>query len=218
MDDLLLLAASGLAREVIAASHSQWRVAGILDDDPTKHGTIISGVEVIGGVDLAAHRTESLIVCVGSGAGRRAIVGRLAALGVEDARYATMVDDTVRIPAGCSVGHGSVLLPGVVVTADAKVGRHVVIMPNVTVTHDNVLDDFVTIAAGASLGGSVKLGAGSYIGMNASIRQGLSVGSGATVGMGSAVLHDVPDGETWVGVPARALRGFRIDRPRAVGE
>lgn len=217
MDDLLLLAASGLAREVIAASHADWRIAGILDDDPTMHGTLLSGVEVIGGVELAARRTESLLVCVGSGVGRAAIVHRLAGLGVEDDRYASMVDDTVRVPAGCPVGAGSVLLPGVVITADARIGRHVVIMPNVTVTHDNVLDDFVTIAAGASLGGFVRLGRASYIGMNASIRQGLSVGRGATVGMGSAVLRDVPDGETWVGVPARAIRDSGVDRARAAG-
>jgi serine acetyltransferase len=31
------------------------------------------------------------------------------------------------------------------------------------------------------------------------------VGSYATVGMGAAVLSNVPDGETWVGVPAHPI-------------
>jgi len=86
------------------------------------------------------------------------------------------------------------------------VGRHVVIMPNVTLTHDDVLDDFATIAAGVSLGGTVSIGSAAYIGMNASVRQGLTVGADATVGMGAAVLDSVPSGATWVGVPAHEMR------------
>ena len=103
------------------------------------------------------------------------------------------------------VGRGSILLDGVVVTADASVGSHVVVMPNCTITHDDVQGDFSTLAAGVALGGSVRIRKAAYIGMNASVRQGLTVGKGATVGMGSVVLGDVPDGQTWAGVPARQL-------------
>ena len=41
--------------------------------------------------------------------------------------------------------------------------------------------------------------------MNSSVRERTSVGAFATVGMGAAVLSNVPDGETWVGVPAHAI-------------
>jgi acetyltransferase-like isoleucine patch superfamily enzyme len=79
-------------------------------------------------------------------------------------------------------------------------------MPGVTLTHDDVVEDFATFAAGVSLGGGVRIGRGAYLGMNASVREGVTVGAGATIGMGAAVLADVPDDETWVGVPARVLR------------
>jgi acetyltransferase-like isoleucine patch superfamily enzyme len=101
---------------------------------------------------------------------------------------------------------GTILLDGVVVTADAAIGRHVVIMPNCTITHDDVVEDFATLAAGVSLGGSVRVGEAAYIGMNASVRQGLNVGVAATVGMGAVVLDDVPDGASWAGVPAHEIR------------
>jgi acetyltransferase-like isoleucine patch superfamily enzyme len=37
----------------------------------------------------------------------------------------------------------------------------------------------------------------------------LFIGAGAVIGMGSVVLHDVPAGEVWAGVPARRIRNRR---------
>jgi serine acetyltransferase len=38
------------------------------------------------------------------------------------------------------------------------------------------------------------------------VKENVVIGAGAVIGMGSVVLSDVPDGQTWVGVPARKLR------------
>lgn len=206
-EGLLLLGASGLAREVLAAGIAG--VTGILDDDPARHGGEIAGVTVLGGIDLAAERDEQLLVCVGPSAARRAVVARLAEAGVDDERYGIFAARSARIGSTSDVGLGSILLDSVVVTADARIGRHVVVMPNSTITHDDVLEDFSTLAAGVSLGGSVRVREAAYIGMNASVRQGLTVGADATVGMGAVVLSDVPDEQTWVGVPARQVEESR---------
>jgi sugar O-acyltransferase (sialic acid O-acetyltransferase NeuD family) len=205
MRELLLLGASGLAREVAEAAQHDYRVIGILDDNAGLHGSQLAGIDVLGGTHLAAEDDADLLVCVGSGFARRTIVRRLRALGVGEERMGKLVDASVRIPESCSVGAGSVLLAGTVLTADVRVGRHVVLMPHVTLTHDNVLEDFTTVAAGVCLGGGVVLGEASYLGMNASVRQSVRVGAGAVIGMGSVVLHDVPNNETWAGVPASAL-------------
>jgi sugar O-acyltransferase (sialic acid O-acetyltransferase NeuD family) len=215
MPDLLLIGASGLAREVASAvPHGAWRVIGLLDDDSALHGANVGGLDVLGGIESAAGRDESLLVCVGDGSVRREIVDRLADLGVGDDRFATFVDETVRIPATVSVGVGSILLAGSVLTADLVLGRHVVLMPGVVLTHDDRVGDYVTIAAGVVVGGFVALGAESYLGMNASVRQRTTIGAGAVVGMGAAVLTDIPDGETWAGVPARRLQTTRREGPQ----
>ena len=202
-DGLLLVGASGLAREILSAGITG--VVGILDDNVDLKDTEIGGVPVIGPIASAAKRDEQLLVCIGPSEGRRNVVRRLAGLGVVPERYETFVARSARVGAASEVGRGSILLDGVVVTADASVGSHVVVMPNCTITHDDVLDDFSTLAAGVALGGSVRIRKAAYIGMNASVRQGLTVGKSATVGMGSVVLSDVPDGQTWAGVPARQL-------------
>jgi sugar O-acyltransferase (sialic acid O-acetyltransferase NeuD family) len=214
MRDLILLAASGLAREVIAAQHAGHKIVGILDDAPALRGATVAGVRVLGGLAHAAEYDADLLVCIGSGKARRAAVARLADLGVDDRRYATFIDDSVRIPDDSTVGLGSILLASVVLTTEVTVGRHVVIMPNTTLTHDVRIADYVTLTAGVSLGGSVAVGEAAYIGMNASVRQRLTIGAGAVVGMGAAVLSDVPAHETWVGVPARALSIGRRDDAR----
>jgi sugar O-acyltransferase (sialic acid O-acetyltransferase NeuD family) len=202
-EGLLLVGASGLAREVLSAGITG--VTGILDDNVDLKDAEIGGVPVLGPVAMAAKRDEQLLVCVGPSESRRNVVRRLAGLGVAPERYATYVARSARIGRTSEIGAGSILLDGVVVTADATVGGHVVLMPNCTITHDDVLDDFSTLAAGVALGGSVRIRKAAYIGMNASVRQGLTVGKGSTVGMGAVVLADVPDGQTWAGVPARQL-------------
>lgn len=200
---LLLVGASGLAREVIAAGITG--VVGILDDDIELHGSEIAGVPVVGGTALAASRDEDLLLCIGPSGVRSEVARRLARAGVADDRYAIFVARSARIGTTSEIGAGSIVLDGVVVTADARLGRHVVVMPNCTITHNNELKEFATLAAGVALGGSVRVGKRAYIGMNASVRQGVKIEREATIGMGAVVLHDVPEGEIWAGVPARRL-------------
>jgi sugar O-acyltransferase (sialic acid O-acetyltransferase NeuD family) len=202
-EQILLVGASGLAREVIATGIGG--VMGIVDDNPALHGTEMAGVPVLGSIDAAADSGASLLVCVGPSASRRRIVRRLMAAGVGEDRFATYVAQSARVGRTSTVAVGSILLDNVVVTADARIGRHVVVMPNCTITHDDELEDFVTLAAGVALGGAVRVGEAAYIGMNAAVRQGLRIGAGSTVGMGAAVIADVPEEEVWVGVPAREL-------------
>lgn len=205
MRDLILLAASGLARELASADLRDTRVVGVLDDNRELHGTECAGATILGGLELASELDAQFVLCMGDGRARRQAYRRLAALGIPDLRFEPVIDGSVRVPRSCSVGAGSILLAGTVLTASVAIGRHVVIMPHVTLTHDNVVDDFATLATGVVLGGSVRVGEAAYLGMNASVRQGLVVGREAVVGMGAVVLEQVPDSETWAGVPARAI-------------
>jgi sugar O-acyltransferase (sialic acid O-acetyltransferase NeuD family) len=209
MNDLLLVAASGLAREVLSLIRrtGEHCVTGFLDDDTTKQGRVVDGLPVLGGIDDAPDFPGmSLLLCAGEGAARMALEARLEASGRTHDDYVTIIDPSVVIPPGCTVGAGSILLGGVVLTTNVALGRHDVVMPNVTLTHDDRLDGFVTLAAGVSLGGRVAIGEGAYLGMNASVRQSVTIGVMATIGMGAVVLDDVPAGETWAGVPAQRLR------------
>jgi sugar O-acyltransferase (sialic acid O-acetyltransferase NeuD family) len=205
---LVLLAASGLAREVIALEEARGRYDEmfLLDDDPALQGTAVDGVAVIGPIALAADDFDGdLLICAGSGRARRAIAHRLAAMGVTSSAYARVIHPNVEVPRGCSVGPGCIVLSSVVMTAAVHLHRHVVVMPHVTLTHDDVVSDFATLCAGVALGGRVNVEEGAYLGMNSSVRQDVRVGFDSVLGMGAVLLEDLPAGETWAGIPARNL-------------
>lgn len=212
MSDLILVAASGLAREVIeaVAAAQSHHMIGIVDDDPELRGRHYGGVRVLGGLEeIDRFPRAQLVVCTGSGPTRRTILKRLAAQSVGLSRFVTVIHPSVQVPDSCSIGAGSVLLAHVALTADVRIGRHVVVMPNATLTHDDAVDDFATICAGVSLAGAVSVGEGAYIGTNASIREHVRLGIDSVLGMGSTLLSDLPDQAVWAGVPAREINQKR---------
>jgi sugar O-acyltransferase (sialic acid O-acetyltransferase NeuD family) len=206
--ELLIAAAGGLAREVMATVRegNHYDILGLVDDDPGKSGTVLDGAHMVGPLEeVRSFPAAHLVVCVCDGTVRLDVVRRLGLLGVDSDRFATVIHPSASIPEGCCVGEGSIILAGVVMTAAVQLGRHVVAMPHVTFRQGDVVEDFATVGAGASLGGSVVVGRAASLGMNCSIRQNVRIGAGAVIGMGAAVVADVPDGQTWGGVPARQL-------------
>jgi sugar O-acyltransferase (sialic acid O-acetyltransferase NeuD family) len=223
--DLVLIGSGGFARETaqvvetLNRSGAGWRLLGYLDDNPAQHGLVIDGTVVLGGRECIEHLPgASFVVCTGRPGdyvSRLRIVGDL---GLPPERYATVVHPTASVSPSSSVGPGSVLLANVTLTAAVTVGAHVAIMPNVTLTHDDVVEDFVTIASGVSLGGGVRVHQAAYLGAGALIGEKRTVGAFSLVGMGAVVTHDVPACEVWTGVPARRLRAADIPQNVAVEE
>jgi sugar O-acyltransferase (sialic acid O-acetyltransferase NeuD family) len=210
---LILIAASGLARETVVAARAQgaYDVVGFVDDDASQWGSSWEGVPVLGGLDLVMERTDTAVVlCAGKGASRAAIAARLADSGFDPSRYGTVLHPSVDVPDFCSIGVGSIVLAGTVLTTSVIVGQHAVVMPHVTLTHDNVIENYVTIAAGVALGGWVHVGERSYLGMSSSVRERVRIGPDVVVGMGAVVIGDVPAGQTVVGNPARQLNSRAV--------
>ncbi|KAA3641640.1 MAG: acetyltransferase [Armatimonadetes bacterium] len=205
---LLIVGAGGFGRETasLVADLDTYEVQGFLDDDEKIHGTLRSGIKVMGPIAAALDSDAALVLTTGSPSNfgsREAIFTRL---GLDPQRYATLVHPSVFVGAGCTVGHGSVIHAGSVLTADVTVGDHVVAMPSVVLTHDDQVGDFVTFGAGALIAGRVTISKGAYIGSGARVREDCVVGSGALVGMGSVVVSDIPAETVWAGVPARQIK------------
>lgn len=90
---------------------------------------------------------------------------------------------------------------------DVTLGGHTHINAGCTVTRAS-LAEFCTVGPGVNICGDVTIGAFVAIGAGATISNLVTIGEHVTIGAGAVVTpHTViPDGETWVGVPARRIR------------
>jgi sugar O-acyltransferase (sialic acid O-acetyltransferase NeuD family) len=208
--DLFVVGAGGFAREALEAVRAAnavrptWRLRGLLDDDPARHGQVVGGTAVVGPIELAHDHPSALLVLTTGRPDNYVSRARIAArLDLPDERYATIVHPAASVGTTCVIGPGSVLLAHVVLTADVAVGRHVVVMPQAVLPHDVRVADFATLASGVRLGGSCEVGESAYVGAGACVREELSIGPRALIGMGSVVTRSVPSERLWLGSPAR---------------
>lgn len=216
-EPLIVVGCGGFGRETVEvvravnAAKPTWDALGFLDDDPALHGTVISGLPVLGPIDAArSFEHARFVVCTGHPSNyfsRKRIIERL---GFAAERYATIVHPSAALPANTALGVGTVLLANVVATTDVRIGSHVAVMPGVVFTHDDVAEDYTTFGAGVRLAGRVRVEEGAYVGSGALVREDRIIGAWALVGMGAVVTKDVPMAETWAGVPARFLRAVSV--------
>jgi sugar O-acyltransferase (sialic acid O-acetyltransferase NeuD family) len=218
--DLLLIGAGGFARETaeavraVNAAQPTWELLGFLDDDPLRRGTLVDGLPVLAGIDAVHDHPEAqVVICTGrptNYVSRPLIAERL---GLDDARYATVIHPTATMGTTCRVGAGSVLLAHVDLTADASIGRHVAVMPQVVLTHDARVEDYATLGSGVRVGGGCRIAQGAYIGAGVCIREGLTIGERAMIGMSAVVTSDVPAERLWYGAPARDMDRAPLPTP-----
>lgn len=167
--------------------------------------------EVLGGLDALvelAKQPLQYVTALGSNEKRRELVERIEALGLSDLSPWTLVHPSAHVGPDVTLGVGTLLAPGVIVTTQARIGRHCILNARATVHHDCVLEDFVNLNPGVTLCGNVRVGEGASLGAGATVLEKVTVGRGAVVGAGAVVIRDLPDGVTAVGVPARVVKGL----------
>lgn len=182
-----------------------WDLVGFLDD-AREPGSTYHGVEVLGPIARATEFRRCWFVnAVGSDKSYRRRPDVVAATGLGDQFFATLIHPGACVSRRSRVGAGTVVNVGASVGGEVEVGRHATLGPNCTIGHDAVIEDFAVVAPGAVVSGFVRLGRGCYVGAGAAVKQKVEIGAGALVGLGAVVVRDVPERATVIGNPARPL-------------
>ena len=200
---IAIIGAGGMARDalhVLDALGLGAKLAGFFESAAVWRPRRVGGLPVLS-LDTLDTGAMDLVVAVGSGNAREAIIGSLPS----EARYPSYLHPSVLVGRNVGIGAGTLVCAGSILTCDIEVGEHVQLNIGTYVTHDCVLGALVTTGPGVRISGNCTIGRRAYIGTNACLRERTRVGDDAVVGMGAVVVADI-DGGVWVGNPARRLR------------
>ncbi len=89
--------------------------------------------------------------------------------------FVTIIHPSAVVSDSAKIGEGTIVMAGVVIQADAVIGRHCIINSCASVDHDCVLGDYVHIAPGAHLCGTVRVGEGAMVGTGVCIAQNTDI-------------------------------------------
>lgn len=212
MKELYIIGAGGFGREVawlterINSIEYTWQLRGFLDDDQKKHGMLEGNYPIIGSCEFLKHINEEVwVVCaVGAADVRKRIIEKVQQH--NNVKFATLIDPSVLCSSSVTVGEGSVICAGTILTVDITIGKHVIINLDCTIGHDAEIEDFVTIYPSVNVSGCATVGQESELGTGAQIIQGKKIGKETILGAGAVVVKDLPDRCTAVGIPAQVVK------------
>lgn len=214
MRRIVIVGTGGCAREVhqiiedIHQHTPSWEVAGFLDDNPAMHGTLVHGLPVLGGIECLAGASlddAAVVVGIGNPGVRRRLVQRIARLaGPRD--YPVLVHPQAQVGQRVTLGAGSVLWQGAVITVDVVLGEQVIVNTCCSISHDSHIGDYVTFAPAVNVAGNVTVGEGVDFGIGANIIHGKTIGEWSIIGAGAVVISNIEANATAVGVPARSIK------------
>lgn len=173
------------------------------------------GVPMLGtedDVDTIAedHGVTGICIAIGANDVRRCVGSSLVGAGHA---LASAISGSAVVSRTAVLAPGVQLVAGAVVNAATTIGTGTIVNTNASVDHDCSVGDYVHIAPGVAIGGTVTIGDRAFVGLGARVLPGLTIGADAVVGGGAIVIRDVPAGVTVVGNPAVDIE----DRRRGSG-
>lgn len=156
---------------------------------------------VAGPSELADEIENDLFVAIGNAAVRERLMERL-----QDKHIVSLIHPSAVIAKDVEIGAGSVVMAGAVINPGARIGKGCIINTSSSVDHDCVLADYVHIAVGSHLAGTVSVGKGTWIGVGATVSNNISICGDCMIGAGAVVVKSITEPGTYLGIPSRKVK------------
>ncbi len=218
---ILYLCGSGNSEGVrlalrINQKQARWDQIILVDDDVSRHGQSILGVEITGSflmLERAHQKSAEVANLVARTTGKRwSARNKIASY---DLPFATLINPNIDV-LGAQFGRDIVVYQNATVGPEVSLGEGCVIFMGAVVGHESRLGQCCVLAPNAVVNARVQLEDGVYVGTNSAILPEVKVGPWATIGAGSVVMRDVPAGATVMGVPAKIVMKKYV-RPSLTG-
>lgn len=214
---IAVFGAGGFGREVrwliddINSRRPMWDFIGYFDDEAPRHD--VAPDHYLGTTEALNQWSEPLavVLAVGTPLTKRLIVQRVSSRLLH---FPTLVHPSCSLGIATeSIGEGSIVCAGTIITVDVQIGRHVILNLGCTVGHDTIIGDYSAFMPTVNISGEVVIGEAVYVGTGASIVNRVEIGEGTVVGAGAVVVKSLPAYCTAVGSPARPVKFHGSGQP-----
>jgi len=208
---LFIIGANSFARELeswldlVPVDERDWTLKGCLYSpvDPSPLSAFPTELQVVGDWTNFVFRSDDYVLLgIAEPALKEKVWNALAG----SVTFMTFVAPNAMVGLYNSIGEGSIICPGVVMTTNVTLGKAVTVNVSANLGHDVSIGDFSSVMGRVGLAGGVHLGTRTYVGAGATLLPGVNIGAQAKVGAGSVVIRNVPENVTVFGNPAKGLR------------
>lgn len=222
MKNIVIIGAGGVGREVsliiqqINELEQTWNLLGFIDDNTDNWGKVINGYSVIGGIDSLEFLSNDtyIVIAIANYKVKKNIVNKIN----NKFKFATIVHPKVWIHYYMTVGEGTIIYEGAILTANIEIGNHVIISPKCGVGHDSIIKDYVSLLWNVNVSGNDLIEEGVMMGSGSTVIQGKKIGKGSIIGAGAVVVNDIESFSTAVGVPAKVIKSDKSKRGNSFEE
>jgi len=208
---IIIIGAGGFGREVyrhlldLQKVHREIEIEGFLDANlDALKGFSNVGKNIIGNTQLSQISIDGFYICaIGDVDIRENIYDKIKSMG---GNFFTLIHPSVKISLSCSVGEGSIICPGAILTDNVKVGKNVIMNLNVMCGHDSEIDDHVVLSPMVNINGTVIIRRKVFIGSSAVVTPGTHIGENCKVSAGSVVYKYWGENMLLHGNPAKKVK------------
>ena len=210
MKNIVIIGAGGVGRETsliiqqINELEPTWNLIGFIDDNKNNWGKVINGYSVIGGIDSLEFLTPDtyVLIAIANYEVKKKIVNKIN----NKLKFATIIHPKVWVHDYMTIGEGTIIYEGSILTSNIEIGNHVIISPKCGVGHDSIIKDYVSLLWNVNVSGNDIIEEGVMMGSGSTVIQGKKIGKGSNIGAGAVVIEDVDSFSTAIGVPAKVIK------------
>lgn len=194
---LTIIGASGHGRVVAdIAKLNGYDEIEFLDDNEKL--SMCGSYHVTGKTERALNIQNDLFIGIGNPKIRKYFMEQL-----DKKSLITLIHPDAVIADDVTIGKGSVIMAGAVINSGTVIGKGVIINTCSSVDHDCNVSNYVHVAVGAHLCGTVTIDESTWIGAGATISNNISICGNCMIGAGAVVIKDIMEEGTYIGVPAK---------------